>query len=226
MKKYLSILLVTLLSTAILSSCKKSNTAATKDYAASIKNKTWWGSLNYPLDTTQYYSVHFNADNTLLWSQLSGDYTGKWAINVNVLTITFDLNSAVIRATITDDDKLKDITHTINTWEIQSGQLIPNPLIPLDNTVWNGWVYPPATGGILTPIKLSFLPGSAIVILRAGISYGPYAYTRSASGTVIKTTRTIISSYYTGPFFCVITSASEMKGSDAGPPFRWNVTKQ
>jgi hypothetical protein len=226
MKKYLTILLATILSTVILFSCKKSNSAAPKDYAASVKNKTWWGSFNYTRDTTQYYSVHFNTDNTFLWSQLSGDYIGKWSVNDKALTMSFDASTAIIKATITDDDKLAGITDNTSLYEIKSGQLIENPSIPLDNTVWTGWVYPVISTGTLTPIKLSFLPGNAIVILKAGVSFGPYAYTRSASGAVIKTTHTVINPYYTDPFFCVITSATEMKGSDAGAAFRWNAIKQ
>lgn len=226
MKKYSNILLATILSTVILFSCKKSNTPVPKDYAASVAGKTWWGSLSYTRDTTQYYSVYFNTDNTFLWSQLSGDYTGKWSVNDKALTMSFDANTAVIKATITDDNKLTDITDNTALYEIKSGQRIENPSIPLDNTVWNGWVYPIVSTGTLTPIKLSFLPGNAITIVKAGVSFGPYAYTRSASGAVIKTNHIIINPNFTGPFFCVITSSTEMKGSDAGAPFRWNVIKQ
>jgi hypothetical protein len=64
MKKHINIVLVTVLLMSFITGCKKNNTASPKDYAASIKDKTWWGQLTYTGKTQEYYSVHFNADNT------------------------------------------------------------------------------------------------------------------------------------------------------------------
>ena len=75
MKKYSRILLATFLSSGILFGCKKDKTVKTpepKDYSLSVENKTWWGELAYTGKPIEYYSVHFNADKTLLWSQFAG----------------------------------------------------------------------------------------------------------------------------------------------------------
>lgn len=78
MKKYSSMFVAILLVAGIFSSCKKENAAPkSKDYAASINDKSWWGVFTYTGETSQYYTVHFNSDNTLIWSQLSGDYAGQ-----------------------------------------------------------------------------------------------------------------------------------------------------
>ena len=83
--------LVILLVTNILLSCKKSNdsipTPSIKDYSVSIKDKTWWGTFTINGQKAQYYSVQFNADNSLVWSQLSGDYPGKWTLDGKKLVI-------------------------------------------------------------------------------------------------------------------------------------------
>src|SRR6478752_4424966 len=99
----LSLLFITV---TILLSCNKTDvtTPVSKDYSASIKEKSWWGEITYTGKTTEYYSVYFKADGTLLWSQLSGDYAGHWAIKDKELTMTFDANSVTIQATLTDDD--------------------------------------------------------------------------------------------------------------------------
>ena len=133
MKKYVSTMLVILLLTVTIFSCKKSN--GPKDYNASIKDKTWWGEFAYTGQDAEYYSVHFNVDNSLTWTQWSGDYPGQWTLNGKQLTITFTGNSVEINADISDDDKLMNISDNTANSEINSGQLIVNPKISLDNTV-------------------------------------------------------------------------------------------
>ena len=95
MKKYIVAMLFALLSTGVLFSCKKSSTPVStpKDYAASIKDKTWWGVMTYTGQALQYYSVHFYADNSLFWSQIDGDYLGQWTINNKQLAITFTISN-------------------------------------------------------------------------------------------------------------------------------------
>src|SRR6266542_4422176 len=114
MKKYISTILLTL--TMVMDSCIKSDTP--KDYAVSIKDKTWWGTITYTGKTTEYYSVHFDADSSLLWSQLSGDYAGKWRIANRQLTMTFTGINDVIKADITDDDKLENISDNASYYEV------------------------------------------------------------------------------------------------------------
>src|SRR6266700_5670284 len=177
MKKYIRTILITLLSVSVIAGCKKSTP---NDYASSIKNKTWWGQLTYTGKTSEYYSVQFGADNSLIWSQMSGDYPGNWFVEGKTITITFRDNSVQIKADISDDDKLMNITDNTGNSEINSGQLIVNPNISLENTVWKGsLVY------AVTPddYQLSFMPDSKVQSKYFNINYTEN-YTRSASGAV------------------------------------------
>ena len=216
MKKYSTILLATILITVILFSCKKSNSAAPKDYAASVKNKTWWGSFNYTRDTTQYYSVHFNADNTLLWVQLSGQYTGHWTVNGKTITMTFDITTAKIVADISGDNVLLNITDNTGAYEINSGALVANPNISLDNTVWKGSVINTITNAT-NAVQLSFKPGNLVELKPGTGVMKTYSYSRLAAGAAI---------YIVGGFFGVLTSGAEMKGSDSNAAFPWQAIKQ
>jgi hypothetical protein len=219
MKKYKNIMLVTLLLTVIIVSCKKSSTP--KDYSASIKDKTWWGVITYTGKEAEYYSVHFNANNTLLWSQFSGDYTGKWVINDKELTMTFDVSNAEIKADISDDDKLLNIIDNTGAFEMNTGQLIINPNIPLDNTEWKGKII---TG---TPylVNMSFRPPLKVDI-QISYTYTNNSYTRSASGAVIRADIKQVGSSGSSLFFGVIISAGEMKGSEKKSNNQWQATKQ
>jgi hypothetical protein len=175
MKNYINIVSLVLLTT-ILFGCKKNS--APKDYTASIKNKTWWGVLTYTGKTAEYYSVHFNADNTLLWSQLSGDYAGTWVINNKSVTLKFSSSSAEIKADITDDEKFMAISDNTASYEINNGQFIPSPNIALENTVWKGQV----VSGVSGSLQLSFMPGSKVEIKLSNTVYPLYSYNRPASG--------------------------------------------
>jgi hypothetical protein len=222
MKKYLSIIPATLLLTAILFSCKKSSSSApppaSKDYAESIKNKTWSGALTYTGQTTEYYSVHFNADKTLLWSQMSGDYAGHWAVNDKTLTMTFDANTAQIKAMVTEDNKFSDISDNTGYYEINSGELIVNPDLPIDNTIWKGALVPP---GNSYSLQLNFMPG--LKIEAKGLNTQTVVYARSSSGAVIRAYKAGLVLLYFG----IITSAGEMKGSyDGNTYYPWYATKQ
>src|SRR6478609_9589040 len=127
------------LAVTILISCKKADvstpaspTPVSRDYSTSIKDKSWWGEITYTGKTAEYYSVYFKADGTLIWSQFSGDYAGHWVIKEKELTMTFDANTVAIRATITDDDKLSNISDNTNSYEVNSGALLSNPYVNLD----------------------------------------------------------------------------------------------
>jgi hypothetical protein len=221
MKKYVHTILLTILVMSFITGCKKSNSSAPKDYTAAIKDKTWWGELAYTGKTPEYYSVHFNADNTLTWSQFQGDYTGHWALNNKQVTITFDGNSIQIKADIADDDKLINITDNTPASEINSAALVANPNIPLDNTVWDGTTLhasgtaiPPTTA----PFHLNFLPGFKVEITIGIYSLTSYSYRRSSSGEVIR----IDGQRYFG----VLLSSGEMKGSAGNSTYPWQATKK
>ncbi|MEP6726568.1 MAG: hypothetical protein ABJC98_12150 [Bacteroidota bacterium] len=212
MKKYLHIIPIIAIITGILFSCKKSNDDAPKDYSASIKDKTWWGELAYTGKTPEYYSVHFNTDNTLTWSQFQGDYTGHWALNNKQVTITFDGNTTQIKADISDDDNLVNITDNTGASEIKSGEITVNSTTTLDNTVWNGNTQVPTKA-----LQLNFKTGLQATINLEKTPVKTYTYTKYSSNSVIR-----ISTI----FFGIIVSGSKMKGSIDNSVFTWQATKQ
>src|SRR5438270_6038822 len=105
MKKYLMPVYFLLLVAAMVASCKKSDTSPQKDFAASINDKTWWGTMSYAGLNTSYYSIHFNASGSLVWSEMSGDYQGNWVIEGRHLTITLTSIVRQIKADLSNDDK-------------------------------------------------------------------------------------------------------------------------
>jgi hypothetical protein len=211
MKKYIRITLVIILLVNFVTGCKKSNTSTPKDYGASIKDKTWWGELAYTGKTPEYYSVHFNTDNTLTWSQFQGDYTGHWALNNKQVTITFDGNSTQIKADISDDDNLVNITDNTTASEIKSGEMAAASTITLDNSLWTGNTQVPTKA-----LQLNFKTGLQATINLENTPVKTYTY-KYASNTVIR-----ISTI----FFGIIISGSKMKGSIDNSVFTWQATKQ
>jgi hypothetical protein len=216
MKKYIRILLVTALLAGLITGCKKTNSATPNDTAAYIKDKTWSGALTYTGKTTEYYGVHFNADNTLIWVQLSGEYTGHWAINGKTITMTFDATTAKIVADISVDNEWLNITDNTGAYEINSGVLIVNPNIPLDNTVWKGSEKNTMTNAT-NALQLSFKPGDLVELKSGNTIVGTYSYSRKAAGAAI---------YVAGRFLGVLMSGAEMKGSDGNAAFPWQAIKQ
>jgi len=220
MKKSVTTMMFMLL--IIIFSCKKSNTGpavpAPKDYATSIKDKTWGGMLTYTGQKGEYYSVHFNADNTLTWSQIAGDYPGQWAINANHLTITFPALGLLITGDVSDDNKLLNIADNTSSSEINSGELVENPKLPLDNTVWKGSYF---NGSSQQSLELDFLPGSVLVGKFGALPAEVVTYTRSSSGAVIQFG--VGGSY---PFFAIINSDSEINGSTTSSAYPLQAIKQ
>jgi hypothetical protein len=210
MKKCISKSLLALILTAILFSCKKDNP---KNYNASIAEKTWWGMLAYSGKTPEYYSILFNADNTLTWSEFAGNSPGHWVLDGKRLTITFDGKSIEIKADISDNDQLVNITDNISAFDINSGELIGNTNINLDNTVWTGTIDYPSTKAL----QLSFKPGLQVTVNIENSPVKTYTYIRSSSNGVIRVS-TI--------FFGIVISGSKMKGSTDVSTYIWQVTKQ
>jgi hypothetical protein len=200
----------------IVAGCKKADTAAPKDYTQSIKDKTWWGQFTYTGKPVEYYSVHFNPDGSLLWSQLSDNYKGHWVLKDRQLTMSFDGNSEEIKADISDEDKLTNITDNTSASEINSGQIISNPNIVLENTVWKGTVR--QSSGPTFSMQLSFLPGTKVVLGFAGGSYPANTYTRS--GALI---RMLVSG---NNIFCILTSSTEIAGSNTADNTAYQLIKQ
>lgn len=216
MKKCINIILVVLLSMTTTVSCKKDS--APKDFAAVIKNKTWWGLLTNPGETSQYYCVYFKADGNLTWSQREGDYAATWVVNNNQVTMDFPTLSVQIKADISEDNKLTNIVPN-NSSVVANANLIENPTITLNNTQWNGMLT--ESGGTLQAFQLNFLSGSK-VDAKAGSSAIGGVYTRSESGAVIRFT---LGPY---PFFAILTTDKEMRGQwqNFGGYFVWETTKQ
>ena len=223
MKKYIYILPITLIIISILISCKKNDTSdVLKDCGASIKDKTWWGQLTYNGQTAEYYAVHFNADSTLIWSQLSGNYPGVWAINGKQLKMTFPALGSEIKGDISDNDTLMNITDNNASVTINSGKLIADPYVFLDNTVWKG-AYRDVEG-ISQPMQITFKPNYKVEIKYTEGPIHQYLYTRTESGRggVVRV------DVNNGLFFIfgVITSGNEMKGSKVDSDTPWQATKQ
>ena len=200
----------------ILLSCKKSNSP--KDYSASIKDKTWWGTLTNTGETVQYYSVHFNSNKTLLWSQLAGDYDGQWDVSGKQLTMILGSSGVQITATISENNTLTAITDNTGASEVNSGELLANPNLTLDNTTWKGTYF---NGSTQQPLLFSFSSGSNITIKFGNFPTNVHVYTRTPSGGAIRFDPT--SPY---PFFGVLTSSTLLKGSEQDYRFSWTAIKQ
>ena len=99
-------------------------------------------------------------------------------------------------------------------------KVIPDPKLPIDTTTWDEETNSGGAGG---PLQLSFMPG-AKVQAKWGSAVYVSSYTRSASGPVIRFTAH--SAEYSLPFFCVLTSRTNMQGSINAGASRWHVTKQ
>jgi hypothetical protein len=217
MKKYFTITMLALIATVSLFSCKKdTNTTQPKDYSASIKDKIWWGTFTNAGETPQYYSASFRTDNTVLWSQLSGDYSGTWSLANNKLTITFISPAVMVTANISDDNKLTDIT-TSSANKVNSGEMLASPNIALDNSTWNGSVTYPLQA---YPLLLTFLNSSKVQVKFSSNPVFTADYTRSASSF-------IKFNWGSSVFAGVISSGTLIKGSFYdGTIYTWQTTKQ
>jgi hypothetical protein len=217
MKQYIIRSMLVLMMTVIIFSCKKENA---KDFTLSIAGKTWWGKFAYTGKVSQYYSIQFDANGSYIWSELSGDYTGKWVVDGKHLKFTFDVTSKQIKADISADNKLVNIENNSSYgWAIESCERIANPnLSSLDNTFWKG-AYITIPGPVTVLANLRFLPGLKLQVEFPGpnTKEGPYSYTRSASGVAIRGQYNL---------FGIILSETEMKGTDHNNTFDWSAIKQ
>jgi hypothetical protein len=216
MKKYTAIIiLVSLFSISVITSCKKDS----KDYSASVKDKTWWGTMSYAGSKMAYYTIHFNASGSLVWSEQLGDYQGNWVLDGKHLTISLTSIVREIKADLSKDDKLVNIVMVSgNNYTVVSGDLIPNPLLSsLDNTVWNG-SYSTGTGiGMTTTMQITFMPGNSLQMKIGGTLLGARIYTRSGSGVAIRTAY---------GFFGMVISSTQIKGTDGGfYYYPWEVSR-
>jgi hypothetical protein len=204
-----------------LCACKKetaSDNNKPKDYSTSIVNKTWWGTFSYKDQTDEYYSMHFNADNTLDWDQLLGQYKGFWTLESNRLTITFVGNDTKITAKIGDDNKLSQFSDNTDFSELKTGQLVENPLIRLENTVWTGMEKSKSDS---ISVKLEFNEKSQVLSTLSSQDYRYLSdYSRFSSGGALRVTIEGKNN------FLVIVSENEMKGTAVSFQFPMHVTKQ
>lgn len=215
MKKIITNIMLVLMASLILFSCKKDSS---KNYADSIAAKTWWGKFAYTGKSSQYYSIAFSASGTFTWSERSGDYLGHWAVEGNHLTITFDASGRKIKSDISEDGKLLNIENNpAYGYTITSGELISNPnTSPLDNTLWKGTYTLENAQTVI--VNLRFLPGSKFQFESAGSTPYPFVYTRSASSVIIRGGNN---------FFGIVISGTEMKGSDSAILLNiWEVKKE
>jgi hypothetical protein len=203
MKKYLSIFLLLLLSAGALISCKKDNKP--KDLRASFADKTWSGSMTYTGLDAEYYSVRFNNDNTLSWSQFSGDYSGTWQLTDHLLTMSFDVSGVEIKAGVSDDQKLSGfVVKNTNSYKINTCAPLNDPNPSLDNTVWEGSLQ---KSTVTEKYVMSFKPGSQIILdIEGSVLPQTGVYERLKSGGGIRV------SFAVPKFIGVITANKEMRG--------------
>jgi hypothetical protein len=220
MKKKYGTLVATLLSIFLLAGCKKSSSPdnnTSRDYASSVINKTWWGTLADKDQSDEYYSVHFNTDNTLVWEQLSGTYNGFWALEGRQLTITFEVNDVKITADIGDDNKLSHFSDNTDFSEIKTGQLINIPDIPLENTIWEGTEKNKSLSYL---VRFEFDAKKQMTTTFNGLPHVITSYSRSSSGDVV---RSLIEG---ANIFLVIVSDHEMKGLANTVDVTLNIAKK
>jgi hypothetical protein len=133
--------------------------------------------------------------------------------------MTFDANTAEIKAAISDDNKLTSITDNTGYYEINTGEIITNESIQLDNTLWKG----PINNYALKILQLSFKPGFIVEPKHDNITVGSgsYPYKKLSAGGGIR--------IEIGPgifVFAVMVSNTEMKGSWLKSDYPFTVTKQ
>jgi len=215
MKSFTTLISMFCIAAMILFGCNKDDSPK-KDYVESIKDKTWWGTLTYTGQKAEYYSVHFNADKSLLWSQLSGDYPGIWEINDKHLKMTFPSLKSEIDGDISKNDTLLNISDNNATVTINSGKLIANPNIHLDYTVWIG----SADIAKQESLEIDFLPNLNVRMNLDGTIHN-IPYKRSLSGQIIR-----IPGKGDEVLFGVIISDTEMKGSVVYSIYSWQAIKQ
>jgi hypothetical protein len=235
MKKRLVKILLTPMLPIIFFGCKKNNslpdtTPPATNYVEIIKDKSWWGEFTYTGKDPEYYSVHFNIDSTLVWSQFSGDYNGKWAVKDNELTMHVDRGNAEIKAII-NNDKLSNITDNTGNSTIDIAHLIVRSNLPLDNTVWDAT--PILSNGIYGYL-ISFMSDLKVDIqetyfeppsLYKSYLYPDNKYKRSTEGAVVRSSFSSGGAGSTSVFFAIIISDSAMIGSSRNPNNQWTAVR-
>lgn len=215
-KKHINKIILIANFVGFIGACNKSDNAVPNVNASSIKDKTWSGSLTYSGKTTEYYSVRFNGDNTLLWAELSGDYTGHWTISGKKITMNFDSRAEKISADISENNELLNITNNSGTYEVYSGALVANSNLSLDNTIWKGAETNTNTSAT-KKIQLNFKSGNLVECILDTTILGTFSYSRNAGGAAI---------HIGDHFFGVILPSAEMRGSDGRADFPWHAIKQ
>jgi hypothetical protein len=213
-----------------ISGCSKTNNAtpsaptstppapAPTDYNTVIREKTWWGNLTNPGEKSQFYSVHFNADQSLVWNQASGEYFGSWSLDGNHLVLNFPSISVVVKADIAKDSTLTNITCS-NTSTINSGKMLGLTSKPLVGTTWIGTYLEGKTSRVF---RLFFKDAVNVEIMLDGVPE-IYQYVVTTSGVVF---RTNVKPGYAHLFFGLNNKDGQWVGTDLTPDNTWTVTKQ
>jgi hypothetical protein len=124
-------------------SCRKSATPEnTKDYSSMIRNRNWWGTITYTGESLKYFSVHFNDDSTLIWDEDRGTFTGHWTLIDRQLIVKFDSSGYRFTANI-ENEKFSYLASSSPKFQVNSGQLIKDLNLSIENTTWIGPGYVP-----------------------------------------------------------------------------------
>jgi hypothetical protein len=189
------------------------------DYNPFISEKTWWGNLTNPGEQLQLYSVHFNADLSLVWSQASGDYFGNWKLDGNHLVLNFPSIAVTVKADIAKDSTLTNITCS-NTSTINSGKILSVSGQPVAGTTWKGNYLD--ANRLPHAITIVFIDAVNVNIILDGASV-VYQYNVTESGVVFRTNVNPGSSHV---YFGLNRQDGQWVGTDMNPENVWNVSKQ
>ena len=200
---------IILLTTLGFIGCKKEDTK--KDYNSILKNSVWTGEFNYTGAIPQPFSVEFKEGGQFTWFELSGEYTGSWKIENDLLNVSFATGSG-FKAGISNDNKLMNIQNLpSNKWALVHAELNSVADESLDLTTWTA-----------SNLKLNFKAGNKV-----DMELGPTGSTKYKDISYIRKGRSLRYDVLGGAYkwFIVNNTKSVYKGintftgSDAIYPF-------
>jgi len=179
--------------------CKKDSTS--KDYTPLFKNKVWTGEFHYTGSAVQPVSIEFKEGGSLTWHELLSDVSGTWKIENGVLTVSFAGNKGFTSEILGDNQLTNFQNLAANNFSMDNAMLNETAEVSLDNTVWTG-----------PNIVVTFKPGNLVDLKLGGSTlYSNLSYSRAGKSIHFNP----LTAYR---WFVVISSSSEMKGSNMFSP--------
>lgn len=129
-----------------------------------VTGATWFGGMILPGNGGEYYAVHFNADSTLIWSELSGDYDGTWSLSNKRITIDLPIHNVKIAADVSDGHTFNNITCDNPGFAVFACERMQNEEVQVSGTSWQGHIST-EDAHTRTPIALQFIDDSKVQII-------------------------------------------------------------